>query len=258
MISRKNHKLFALILLTSALLLTIGANIAFVKAQTQDSVLTFTTLGGTIAANGSTLTGGTTKYNDASTISFSATASTGFQFLCWEYADASGATTSTTNALSYTIKGDIAIEAIFIPTTHTTPTITGSGSASVELFSSIGGTTSPAGSASGTPITGYIIGATSTFTQTPGDGFKFLCWISQNTAGVATLSEDSPFSLNITDANVALQALWIPTSSSVTIPHTSPSPSATVPEFSSATVAILAAALVVVAVGAYAFKKTKQ
>lgn len=253
--SKRNLKVFSLILLTSALLLTIGANIASVKAQTQDSVFAYTTLGGTISANGSTLTGGsTTTYGDGSTISFSATASSGFKFLCWEYAGASGAITSTTNPLSYTIStSEIAIEAIFIPTTSTTPTTTGSGSASVDLFPSIGGTTDPAGASA--PYNNYTIGATDTFTQTPGDGFKFLCWISQ-TSTASTLSTNSPFSLEITDSNVALQALWIPTSSTVTLPSASPSP--TVPEYSNVAAIVVALALAAVAFGTYAYRrKTK-
>jgi len=125
----KNFKVFALILLTSALLLVaINPNIPSVKATTQDSVYVYTSLGGTVSANGTSLTGGNIyNYDNGSAVNFTATAGTGFQFLDWIYVSTSGGATSTANPFVYTVSvASYSIQAMFIPTSSavTLPTPT--------------------------------------------------------------------------------------------------------------------------------------
>jgi hypothetical protein len=246
--STRKFKVFAMILLTCAvLLLTVNATISSVKAQTQDKVLVYTTLGGTISANGTALTGGDTySYAAGATVTFTPTAQSGFKFLCFEYAGASGGVTSTSNPFSYTLSSsEIAIQAIFTTTKNATQTPTGSGAASVDLFAAIGGTTSPAGKT--TPYTDYTIGTTASFTQTPGTGFSFLCWIVDTSAG-ATEYTSSTLSLKMPASSTAIQALWIPSTSTVTLPTI-------VSEFSSVMVAVIVAILALVAAGTYVYRR---
>ena len=262
----KNIKVFALILLTSALLLVaINPNIQSVKAATTtDSVTVFASCGGTTTpANNATGPYGTYTYNNDTAQTFTATAGTGFQFLCWVIVAASGPTTSTTNPLSYTLSQSIAIQALFIPTSSTvstTPTPTTIPSTySVSVFTSVGGTTTPTGISKTAPYANYNYnsGTTQTFTANAGTDFKLLCW-EIVTANGGTTSTTNPLSYKVSQA-AAVQALFIPTSSTVTLPTTSPTPTPKVDEFSSATAIIIAAVLVIVAFGTYTFtKKAKK
>jgi hypothetical protein len=252
--STKNLKVFAMILLMSALLLlAINMNIPSVKAATKTSVFVYTTLGGSVSGNGTALMGGAySNYTLGDTVSFSATALSGFQFLCFEYASASGALTSTNNPFSETLSAaTCAIEAIFIPTTNATASSTTTGAASVAMFNSIGGTTVPAGGITGPVHTGYTVGTASSFTETAGTGFKFLCWVTELSSG-GNIYTGSSESLKITATSVAMQAFWIPTSSTVTLPKI-------VSEFPSAMVAVLLSVLVLIAAATYVYtRKAKK
>jgi hypothetical protein len=253
MLKPKKLKVFALILLTSALLLlAVNANVSSVKAASTTSVFVYTILGGTISGNGTSLSGDKSyTYTTGDTVAFTATPSSGFKFLCFEYATSSGAQTSTNNPFSETLSAtSCAVEAMFIPTINYTASSTSSGAASVTIFATIGGTTTPAGGVTGPTYSDYTVGTVSTFTQTPGTNFKFLCWVTQTSAGSAVYTA-SPLSLKIPSSSIAMEALWIPTSSTVTVPTI-------VNEYSTAVVAILAIALVASALGTYAYTKRNK
>ena len=81
-------------------LLIVALN-AGVYAQTQGSVFVYTSVGGTITANGTAVTGGSTQsYNVGTTVNFNAVTGTGFKFIGWETVTASGANTTTVNPLA--------------------------------------------------------------------------------------------------------------------------------------------------------------
>jgi hypothetical protein len=135
--------------------------------------------------------------------------------------------------------------AMFTPTTNVTQPTTGSGSASVDMFIAIGGTTVPKGQTAA--ITGYTQGTTESFTQTPGTGFKFLYWMVDTSAG-ATVHTASTLSIKLAYSSTAIQAFWIPTSSTVTVPTI-------ISEFSSAMVAVILSVLVLIAAGTYVYTR---
>lgn len=245
-----------MILLTSTLLIVAAsASIPNAKAQTTTSLTLYTTLGmSTVSANGTAMTPGSAgnALTTGDTYTFSATASSGYQLIGWAYADASGPTGSTSATFSKVISAACSLEAIFVPTTNTTSTSTASGASALTLFATAGGTTDPAGSLAGASISGTI-GHTTTITETAGTGYTFLCWVvqcSQNNIYTSTTLNYTP-----TDAGAAIEAIWIPTGSGIALSSTSATPTPTVPEFSSAIVAVLALALVASAFGIYTFTK---
>ncbi len=258
----KKLKVFAMILLTSTLLiLASSASVSTVKAATTSSVFLYTTLGApsssAVTANGTAMAmGASTSFNTGDTEQFKATAASGFEFLCFVYADASAQVASTNNPYTKTITGNAALEAVFIPTTNTTATASGSGAATLTVFATYGGTTTPAGSNTGKTASGYTIGHSATLTQTPGSDFKFLCWVVQCSSNNYYTS--SPLVYTPTEAGAAIEAIWVPTSSSVTLPSASATPTPKVAEFSSAMVAIVALALVASAFGTYAVAKKNR
>ena len=250
--SIKNLKVLAMILLTSTLLiLTAGASVPNVKAQTTTTLFLYTTLGSSsVTANGTALTPGAENTMTAGdTYSFTATASTGWKFVCWDYAAASGAVGSAMNPYPIVISAACSLEAVFIPTTNTTITPSGSGSATITLFDSAGGTTSPTGSTSGASVSATI-GHSSTMTETPGSSYTFLCWVTQCSSG-NNYYTSSTLSYTPQTTGVAIEPLWVVTSSGVTLP----TPAPTIDEFSSLMVVVLAAALVATAFGTYAYTK---
>ena len=251
----KNFKFFALILLASTLLIVaVTPAISTVKAQSTDSIVVFVAVGGSISANGTALpSGGSTQtYANGAVVSFNAIAGTGFTFLAWETATAAGGNTSTTNPFVWTISGSGELQAIFIPTSNVTST-SSSGSSTIGVYSSIGGSTSPK---AGTYTT-YTIGTVSAFTATPGSGFNFLCWEVATAAGSFTTTSN-PLEYNVSANNCGIQAIFVPTGSSVTLPTPAPSSTPKVSEFSSATVAIMAVILAVAAFGTYAYTKRSK
>ena len=226
----KGLKVFALIMLTSMLLI-VAAVPNNVKAATTNTVTVFASCAGvTVPASNDTGPYATYTYTSGSTQTFTATPATGFQFLCWVIAGASGSETSTTNPLDYALTQDVAIQAVFIPSgappATTTPTTTPA-TDSVTFFTSVGGTTSPSGQSDSASYvtTSYTAGSTQTFTATPGTGYKLLCWEIVYANG-GTTSTDSSLSF-VVDQDVAVQAFFIPTNSTVTLPSATTSPSAT-------------------------------
>jgi len=254
-----------LIILTSALLLVaINPAMQSVKAATTtDTITVFASAAGTTTpASNATGPYATYTYDTNTVQTFTATPITGYTFLCWVIGAASGPTTSTTNPLSYTLTQNIALEALFIPsstpTTTATPTTTPS-TYSVSVFTGYGGTTTPTAISTTASFVSYSYkpGAVETFTATPGSDFKLLCWETVTSTG-GTTSTTNPLSYTVSQ-DVAIQALFIPTSSTVTLPTTSPTPTPKVDEFSSAAAIIIAAVLVIVAFGTYTFtKKAKK
>ena len=248
--TNKKTKISALILLASTLL--IVALSAGVSAQTQGSVFVYSSNGGTIQADGTTVNGGNTyQYDVGTTVNFNAVAGTGFEFVTWETVTASGANTTTVNPLALTIdSGTCAIQAIFISSSNNTATATATGATSVDVFGSAGGTTSPTGSiTSPTSYTNYTIGTVSTFQANPSADFKFLCWVTATAAGGNTYTANS-LSLNIT-GETAIQAFFVPTSNTVSVP--------TIPEYSTASIVVIAAILVSAVFGTFSIvRKNKK
>ena len=244
----KKLKILALILLTSTLLiLTAGVSIPSAKAQTTTTLFLYTTLGtSSVTENGTAMKeGASTTLTTGDTYQFAATASTGWKFLCFVYADKTGPVGSTSNPYSKVISNPCSLEAVFVPTTNTTGTSSGTGASALTLFASSGGTTSPAGSTSGAAVSG-VIGHTTTITETPGTGYTFLCWLvqcsSQNNIYTSSTLSYTPIS-----SGAAIEAIWVPTGSGITVP--------VINEFSSAAVVLLAVALAVSALGAYAYTR---
>ena len=242
-------KVLSLIILTSMLLITtIGA--ASVKADTQPTVYVYNSQGGDIAANGTKLTPSTNyNYTSGETVTYTPIAGDGFAFLCWDWISGSTPVTSTNNTLTEILSSSdaCAIQALFVPISNATQTATGSGSASVTALLSAGGTTSPSGGSGSAQYTNYTIGSSASFTATASSDFKFLYWLVVSAQGRSYYTT-STVDLTIPTSAIAVQAFFIPTASTVTIP-----------EFSSVVIAVLAIALVISALGTFAYtKKSKQ
>jgi len=245
-----------MILLTSTLLiLTAGVSIPSAKATTTTTLFLYTTLGtSSVTANGTALKGGAENtLNSGNTYSFTATPTSGWKFVGFDYAAASGSVGSTKNPFSEVISAGCSLEAIFIPTTNTTGTSSGSGASTITLFASAGGTTSPAvpsaDISSGLSISGTI-GHSTTITETPGTSYTFLCWVTQ-CSSASNYYTSTTLSYTVLTSGVAIEPIWVPTSSGITVP--------VINEFSAAVVAFLAIALVASALGAYAYtKKAKK
>ena len=85
----------------------------------------------------------------------------------------------------------------------------------VTVFASVAGTTTPASNSSGPYATyTYDNDTVQTFTAPTSTGFQFLCWVIVAASGPTT-STANPLSYTLTQS-IALQALFIPTSSTVT------------------------------------------
>ncbi len=235
-------------------IIALTPNAIDVKAQTQDQVFIYVSVGGTISSAGTNLTGGTSyNYTNGQTISFSANPDPGCKFLFWSYASASGTNTSTNNPLQYTISSnECAVQAMFIPTTNASIASTSSqtGTAPFAVPISLGGTTTPA---AGT-YSNYTIGETVSFTANPGSGFKFLYWLVPAATGDAvSIVTSNTLAFNVTANACAIQAFFAPTSSNITVPSIP-----TVDEFSSVAIIILAVILATISLGTYKYSRTKQ
>ena len=251
-------------LMSTILILTASAaNIPSAKAQTKETLVLYTTLGmSAVDANGSALTPGSAtanSLNSGDTYTFTATAASGYKFIGWAYADASGAVGSTSASFTKVLAGTCSLQAIYIPTTNTTVAPSGSGSSAIAVFATAGGTTSPAGSLTGQTTTGTV-GHSTTFTETALRGYTFLCWVvqcNQNNYYTSSPLQYTPTSTS----GAALEAIWVPTGSGITLPSTSSTPTPTptkVDEFSTAVVAVLALALVAAAFGTYTYRKKRN
>jgi hypothetical protein len=248
----KNFKILALILLTSTLLI-MTASTASVKAATSPTLYVYNSQGGNIDANGTQLTVSTVvTYASGDTINFTPVAGTGFSFKCWDWIGTATPVTSTATTLTETLtaSASCAIQALFIPTTNASQTVTGSGKATVDMLLPAGGTTSPTSGSSTNSLssyTNYTIGTASTFTATAQSGYKFLYWIEVSAQGRTDFTT-STISVAPPASTVLLQAFFIPTASTVTIN-----------EYSNAAVVALTAALVAIALGTFVYtKKAKK
>jgi len=234
----KKVKVLTLILLASTLLLLSASLTA--KAASTTTVVVLASVGGTTspAAGSQTETVG-------QSVSFTATPSSGWQFFYWIVTTAAGSTTYTTNPLSWSVTGEGSVQAMFLPSRNATATHVGAGTSSIYFETSAGGSTSPKEGTTQSETNGK----TATFTATPGTGFTFLCWIVAPASG-GIVYTSNPLSFNVS-GGCAAQALFIPSSSTVTLPKI-------VSEFSSAATVGLAVAMIAVACGAYAYKKTRK
>ena len=251
-----HSKFLALIVLVSVLLLVaVNLNISSVKAQTTESVDVYTSCGGTISANGSTLTGGTLyNYTSGASVTFTATPLSGCKFLYWEYGSPSSPSTSTDNQLVYTVPSVAsAIQAMFIPTVNSSLATSSSqlATAPFDVPMSIGGTTTP----SAAIYTNYTIGSVVNFVATASSGFKFLYWLVPSATGnQVSIVTSNTFAFKVTANACAIQAYFEPTTSNITLPTLT-----TINEFSSSTAIITALLMVIVAFGTYAYsRKTKK
>ncbi len=244
-----NFKFLALFLISSIILVTAASTTTSVNAQSQASVYVYNSQGGNVSANGTQLTPATTSdYADGDTVVYTATPGAGFAFLCWNWISSSAPTTSIESTLTETLSASdaCAIQALFVPITNATQMPSGSGSATVVMLLPAGGTTSPeSGTAteSSSSYTNYTIGEASTFTATPSTDFKFLYWLVVSSEGSSYFT-DSTISLYVPASEVAMQAFFVPSSSTVVID-----------EYSNVAIAILAVVLAISAFGVFAFKR---
>ena len=267
--STKNFKVLALILLTSTLLIIAAgaANIPNAKAATTETLIVYETLGGAssgaVKANGTAMvqTSAGNSVISGDTYQFTATAASGYQFIGWAYADATGPSGTTSATFTKVISASCSLEAIFVPTTNVTGTTSGSGASTITLFGSAGGTTTPA-VPQASLFTGASVSATigtpTTFTETPGSGYTFLCWIAQ--CETNQIFTSSTLKYTPTASGIAMQAIFVPTNSGITLSAVmTPTPTPKVNEFSTATTLAMVIALVAVAFGTYTYtKKAKK
>lgn len=244
----KNFGVLALILLTSTLLI-MTISTTSVNAASSPTLYVYNSQGGNIDANGTQLTVSTVyTYTSGDVINFTPVAGTGFKFLCWDWISGTTPVTSTSTTLTETLTAGVscAIQAMFVPVTNATQTVTGTGAATVVALLPAGGSTSPASGSSTTSSTtykNYTIGSAYTFTATASSGYKFLYWIVVSAQG-RTDYTTSTLDLTIPASELAVQAFFVPTASTVVIN-----------EYSAAVVAFLAIALIASALGAYAYTK---
>jgi len=209
-----------------------------VKAQTTYTVSIFYSGAGSTTPSGDfSAETATFNYTAGSSQTFTATPSDGFTFVCWVIGTSSGATADTTNPLVYTVNSDISLQPVFVATTNNpipTPPSTVS-TVAVDLFASYGGTTNPTSVSSTAPYVdyNYATGSAQTFTATPDSGFQFLCWVIV-TGNVGSTSTSATLSYTVPEA-AALQAIFVPTGSTVTLPGVSPAPTSTSTPTSTAT-----------------------
>lgn len=243
-------------MLTSTLLLSAGISVVQIaKAQGSDTVVVYSSIGGTTSPDAGTYT-----YDDGSTQTFTATDGSGFIFQNWEIATAAGAVVSTDNPLDLTLnQSAYAIQANFQPIIFTGPvnlTINMATDAIVVVLGAVGGTVSPS------PGTYALASATTLdLTATAASGWTFSHWViggSPMTHGAYAFTDmptDNPYNVNHGYGNTyTYQPVFTANS-----PATSPTPTPKVPEFSSAAAILIAAILVIVAFGTYTHtKKTRK
>ena len=248
--SKKNLKVFALIFILSAVVVTGAASYVTVKAQTNGSITMFAAGGGETNP-----AAGTTSYSAGTVVTLTATAGPGFVFTEWDILTAAGGTVDLNNPTTLTVASgtDYAIDPVFtviqqaIPSAPVTDYST---AAIVVVLAGVGGSTTPA---AGT----YALNnaANLDLKATPATGFVFDHWViggSPTGHGAYTYTNtptDNPYNVNHGYGNTySYQPVFRLTSS----------PSPTIPEFSNVAAIIIALALVAVAFGTYAYKrKTK-
>jgi hypothetical protein len=245
--SKKNLKVFALIFIISAVVITAAAsNIAIVKAQSQGTIDMFAAIGGTTDPDV-----GTANY-PAGDVTLTATPGPGFVFTSWEIATAEGGTEDLNNPTTLTVVAgtEYAVQPVFsaiqqaIPSS---PTTDYTHAAIVVVLAAVGGTTDPV------PGTYALANAASfNLKATPSTGFVFDHWViggsltGHGAYSFTATPTDNPYNVNHGYGNTySYQPVFRLTSS----------PSPTVPELSSVAIIV---ALIGVTVGTFAYKrKTK-
>jgi hypothetical protein len=254
----KNFKVFALILLISALFLPA---ISSVKAQGQDTVNILPSVGGTTDP-----TDGTYNYNDGIDITLTATPAVGYEFVSWTVSSTSATNTATDNPFTFTVTdSSYSIQAIFNPISFIAPASVSSPNNAIVviLAAGTGGTTNP------NPGTYAIADASQLkLTATANSGYKFVYWvISGNDVNAG--HGDFPYTLTPTDnpytvghgygATYYYQPVFVPVNSNVTTPTPTPASGGTIMGISTDTAIIIALAvvlvIVLVAFGAFAYMK---
>jgi hypothetical protein len=231
----------------------MNSSFSNVKAQTQDSVYVYTSVGGTISTGSTNLTGGNTyNYSNGQSVPFTANPVPGCKFLFWAYASPAGTNISTNNPFVYNISStECAIQAMFIPNTNATlsSNSTQSGAGPFDVPISLGGTTTPA---SGT-YTNYNIGQVVNFTANPSGGYKFLYWLVPAASGdEASIVTSNTLAFNVSANACAIQPFFAPSDSDISLPSIP-----TVAEFPSIATIILAAIMITIIFGTYTYKKRK-
>ncbi|MGZ4851386.1 MAG: InlB B-repeat-containing protein [Candidatus Bathyarchaeia archaeon] len=237
------------------LLLSAAASVVpNAKAAATDTVVVYSSIGGTTSPDAGTYT-----YDDGSTQTFAATAGEGFIFQNWEIATAAGAYSDTDNPFSLTLnESAYAIQANFVTINFAGTGVTSNMAslAVVVVLGAVGGTVSPV------PGTYAVANATSfNLMATPASGWTFSHWViggSPMTHGAYSFTDtptDNPYNVDHGYGyTYSYQPVFAPNN-----PATSPTPTPKVPEFSSVAAILVAARLVIVAFGTYAYtKKTRN
>jgi hypothetical protein len=251
LLNSKKTKVFALIFILSAVLITAAAsNISSVKAQSQGSITMFAATGGSTDP-----AAGTTKYDAGSVVTLTATPGPGFLFTEWDIVTAAGGTVDTNNPTTLTVASgtDYGVDPVFTVIQQalpSAPTTDYSHAAIVVVLAAVGGSTTPA------PGT-YALANAANFDlkATPSTGFVFDHWViggSLTGHGAYSFTDtptNNPYNVNHGyGSTYSYQPVFRLTSA----------PSPTVPEYSNVAAIVVALALVAVAFGTYAFRrKTK-
>jgi List-Bact-rpt repeat protein len=252
--AKKNIQVFALILLTSALLIAAGSpNIASVKAQTQGTLIVFDSPGGTTSPTG------TTTYPVGTNVTLIATPDTGFLFNYWEIVNPQGSYNVADNPYTLTISSasTFSVQASFVPIVYLSPATPSSPNlATVVVLAGVGGTTNPP------PGTYGITDASQLNLMATADtGFTFSHWVIGGgplTHGGYSFTDtptNNPYNVG---HGYGYTYTYQPVFNAIS-PATSPTPTPTVDEFSTVAAIVMALVLVAVAFGTYTFtKKTKK
>jgi len=265
----KNLKIFALVLLTSALLLmTVTPNLPSVKAQANITVTVFTSVGGT-----TTPAAGNATYASGATVALAATPGTGFYCSNWVIVSAAGSSGDYNNPTTFSASASTgyAVQAVFdpieaIPTVApeqptTLPTLVPdttvqpntSGDAIVVVVAGVGGSVSPAPG-----VYALASAATLQLTATASTGFTFSHWViggyplSHGGYSFTDTPTQNPYDV---EHGYGYTYSYQPVFNAIT-PVTSVTP---IPEFASAAALITVMALIIIAFAAYGFaKKAKK
>lgn len=245
----KNTKIFALTILSTILLLAaFNASFVGLKAQSNASVTVLDSIGGTTDP-----AAGTYSYADGTSVTFTATETTGYAFQYWIVSTDAGANTAAVSSITIPVTGGVSysLQAVFTPIQFPPSGVAVTNFATaaiVVVLPATGGTTSPPSGTYG------LENATSLMlTATPASGWTFSHWVISGTPlthgaySFTATPTDNPYNVNHGYGNTySYQAVFTPTS-------TSPSP--TIPELSSLSVVIVAVLLAAVALGTFAYKK---
>lgn len=213
------NKFLVTAMLMTLLLLTFAAN---VNAQTQATVVVLTSIGGTTDP-----AAGTYNYADGTSVTFTATAITGFVFQEWIVSTDQGSNTATDATITIPVTGGVTytFQPIFAPIQvppNGNPIVDYSTAAIVVVLTSSGGTTSPV------PGT-YAINDASQLelTATAAEGWKFDHWAItgypiQGAHGSFPFTPnptDNPYTVDHGYGNTyAYQAIFTPTASGAATP----------------------------------------